>query len=163
TSGGGGAGLYPVNPHPLVAMGLSAHHYLRAEVNQTRLAIHAIGLSGGEIDEVSLAPLPQLSQGVEILSSPNPAVRLARIPGRNLAHALRSATGVLPYELEGIAVTANGLPLSIRQVSAVHVEVEIPLNLSGRVTLEVRTPNGSAATPASVPTERASSRLTRYT
>ena len=164
TSGGGGASLYPVNPHPLVAMGQSAHHYLRVEVNQTRLAVRAIGLSGGEIDEVSLAPLPQLSQGVEILSSPNPAAHVARIPGRNLAPALRSATGgVLPYELEGIAVTANGHPLSIRQVSPVHVEAEIPLYLSGRVTLEVRTQNGSAATPVSLPDERANSRLMRYT
>ncbi len=152
TSGGGGVGLYAVHPNPAVAVGQSAHHYLRVEVNETRLAVHTIGLSGEELDSVNLAPLPEVSHHVEIRYVPDIASsRLVKIYGRNLAATLRSAVGaVFPLELSGISVTANGESLPIRQVSSAHIEAEIPANLSGEVALQLKTPNGSARATVSL-------------
>ena len=152
TSGGGGVGLYPVHPNLVVAVGQSAHHYLRVEVNETRLAVRTIGLYGEPMDGVNLAPLPEIGGDVEISQAPDIASsRLMKICGRNLAPALHSAAGaVFPLELAGISLTASGEPLHIGQVSPVHIEAEIPANLSGEVALQLNTPNGSTRTTVSL-------------
>ena len=165
TSGGGGVALYPVHPNPVVAVGQSAHHYLRVEVNETRLAVRTISLYGEQMDGVNLAPLPEIGGDVEISHAPDIASsRLMKICGRNLAPALHSAAGVVfPLELAGISLTANGEPLHIRQVSPVHIEAEIPANLSGEVAVKLNTPNGSSQTTLSLSGDGSQPHRGRYT
>src|SRR5262249_41006487 len=48
TSGGGGAILYPTPDKPLVAFRASEYHYLRAEVQGTRITVRSIRYDGVE-------------------------------------------------------------------------------------------------------------------
>ena len=127
TSGGGGYGLYAAHAHPLVAVRHSVHHYLRVDVSNSRLNVRAIGLTGEEIDGFDLAPLPEVSDSVEILpGSDTLPMRVLKIPGRNLAAVPQSAIGTFqPFELLGTSVTANGEPLPLLEVSPVQVEAVV--------------------------------------
>jgi hypothetical protein len=62
TSGGGGASLYPTYSSPLNTVRWSAHHYLRADVEQTRITLRAIRDDGVEIDAVTLGASPSHSR-----------------------------------------------------------------------------------------------------
>jgi hypothetical protein len=46
-----------------VAVGHSVHHYLRVEITGWRLRLEAVDLEGRVVDEVNLAPPPELAQG----------------------------------------------------------------------------------------------------
>ncbi len=119
TSGGGGYGLYAAHSHPLVAVRHSVHHYLRVDVANSRLNVSAIGLTGEEIDSFDLAPLPEVGDSVEILSTSDTLpMRVLKIRGRNLAVVPQSAfEAAQPFELLGTSVTANGQPLPLLKVS----------------------------------------------
>ena len=146
TSGGGGYGLYAAHSHPLVAVCHSVHHYLRVDVANSRLNVRAIGLTGEEIDSFDLAPLPEVGDSVEILSTSDTLpMRVLKIPGRNLAAVPQSAIGTFqPFELLGTSVTANGEPLPLLEVSPLQVEAVFTAPLEGQLALEVTTPNGVA-------------------
>jgi hypothetical protein len=152
TSGGGGYGLYAAYSHPLVAVRHSVHHYLRVDVGTSRLNVRAIGLKGEEIDSFDLAPLPEVSDPVEILpSSESLPIRVLKIRGRNLAAVSQSALGASEsFELLGTSVTANGQPLPLLKVSTVEVEAQFTAPLEGQLVLEVTTPNGVARKQVSV-------------
>ena len=152
TSGGGGYGLYAAHSNPLVAVRHSVHHYLSVEVSNSRLKSRAIGLSGEEVDGFELAPLPEVSDSVEILPTSDIApTRVLRIHGRNLAAAAQSAFGTSqPFELSGISVTANGVPLPLLKVSTVDIEAQFTALLEGPLELQVTTPNGVARKQVSV-------------
>jgi acid phosphatase type 7 len=152
TSGGGGYGLYAAHSHPLVAVSHSVHHYLRVNVSNSRLSVRAIGLSGEEVDGFDLAPLPEVSDFVEILpTSDTFPMRVLKIRGRNLAVVPQSAFGSFqPFELSGISVTANGEPLPLLKVSTVEVEAQFAAPLEGQLALEVTTSNGVVRKQVSV-------------
>ena len=153
TSGGGGYGLYTAHPNQLVAVRNSVHHYLHVHVSNSRLHVRAIGLSGEEVDGFDLAPLPEVSDSVEILPTSDilPA-RVLKIHGRNLAAVAQSAFGTSqPFELSGMSVTANGEPLPLLEVSPLHVAAAFTAPLEGQLGLEVMTPNGVARTQVSAP------------
>jgi predicted MPP superfamily phosphohydrolase len=152
TSGGGGYGLYAAHSNPLVAVRHSVHHYLRVNVSNSRLSVRAIGLSGEEVDGFDLAPLPEVSDSVEILPTSDIApTRVLRIHGRNLAAVAQSALGTSqPFELSGTSVTANGVPLPLLKVSTVDVEAQFTGLLEGHLELQVTTPNGVASKQVSV-------------
>lgn len=153
TSGGGGYGLYAAHSNPLVAVRHSVHHYLRVDVSNSRLNVRAIGLSGEEIDGFDLAPLPEVSDSVEIVPTSDSALkRVLKIRGRNLAAVAQSALGTSqPFELSGTSVTANGEPLPLLEVSPLQVEAAFTLPIDGQLALQVTTPNGLAHTQVSVP------------
>ena len=146
TSGGGGYGLYAAHSHPLVAVRHSVHHYLRVDVANSRLNVSAIGLTGEEIDSFDLAPLPEVGDSVEILSTSDTLpMRVLKIRGRNLAVVPQSAfEAAQSFELLGTSVTANGQPLPLLKVSTVEIEAQFAAPLEGQLALEVTTPNGVA-------------------
>ena len=152
TSGGGGYGLYAAYSHPLVAVGHSVHHYLRVDVGTSRLTVRAIGLSGEEIDSFDLAPLPEISDSIEILgSSETLPIHVLKVRGRNLAAVSQSALGASQsFELLGTSVTANGQPLPLLKVSTVEVEAQFTGPLEGQLVLEVTTSNGVTRKQVSV-------------
>jgi hypothetical protein len=113
--------------------------------------VRAIGLSGEEVDGFDLAPLPEVSDFVEILPTDIAPTRVLRIHGRNLAAVAQSALGTSqPFELSGTSVTANGVPLPLLKVSAADVEAQFTALLEGHLELQVTTPNGVASKQVSV-------------
>ena len=54
TTGGGGGGLYPIVPAPLLAAGLPVYHFVSVEIDGDRLYLRAIDQDGGQLDAVTL-------------------------------------------------------------------------------------------------------------
>ncbi len=148
TSGGGGMYLYPVHPHPLVEFGRSVHNYLRVSVEGVRLRVETIGLSGNVIDRAELAPPPAPSEtSIRSVAVETPSVApggLFSILGRNMA-AEESQTAPAPYPetLQSVTVRVNGQPAPVLYASATQINAQMPYGVSGAVSVEVRTPNGS--------------------
>jgi predicted MPP superfamily phosphohydrolase len=146
TSGGGGAALYHVLEHPLVATSKVRHHYVRAEVRGSQLALRAIALDGTEIDAVTLTPAPHIAaNGVA------PAITMTQTPqggteihilGRALAAEQRAAVDVRTFELEGVSVMLNGRRIPLHYVSANEIYARAPFLISGSPVLRITTPNG---------------------
>ena len=147
TSGGGGAILYPVPDKPMVAFARSAHHYLRAEVEGTRITVRSIRHDGVELDSYTVAPAPVLSDDSKLTPvtlTPGPvAGALIRIIGRGLAaEETFSCTPALPTDMAGTVVTLNGNPIQLLYVSPTQIYGQLPFTLDGNVTVRVTTANG---------------------
>jgi acid phosphatase type 7 len=150
-TGGGGQTMEEVGSLPQTAIAVQAFHYLRVDVDNNQLSFSAIGLSGNVIDQVTLAPAPQISaNGVLSTGDYTPAVAsgsLASIFGQSLAVRPSSSPSFpLATQLGGLAVTANGQPVPLLYVSASQINIQIPYEVSGQVNLQITTPNGSAST-----------------
>jgi hypothetical protein len=156
TSGGGGAGLYPVYAHPLLALSQSSHHYIRTEMRGARLTLRAIGVDGNEIDNVTLMPppaidstdlSPMLWRGMLLLRGAR-----IQIVGRGLASEERyDSKG--PLQLAGTVVTLNNRPIPLLYTSPNQIQAFVPYRVFGSATLRVSTPNGSSETSVSFPNE----------
>jgi hypothetical protein len=155
TSGGGGAGLYPVFAHPLLAVSQSRHHYIRAEMRGIQLTLHAIGIDGIEIDNVVLRPAPAIEstnlspmlwRGVLLMRGTR-----VQIVGRGLASEEGFSKTV--FQLAGTVVTINDRPISLLYVSPNWIDAFISFRIAGAATLRVTTPNGSSETVVSLPDE----------
>jgi acid phosphatase type 7 len=156
TSGGGGAGLYPVSAHPLLAVSQSRHHYIRAEMRGVQLTLHAIGIDGIEIDNVVLRPAPAIEstnlspmlwRGVLLMRGTR-----VQIVGRGLASE-EGFTSKTVFQLAGTVVTINDRPISLLYVSPTRIDAFISFRIAGAATLRVTTPNGSSETVVSLPDE----------
>ena len=161
TSGGGGAALYPVTSHPLIAFGSSTYHYLRIDVAETTMAITAIGNDGIAIDRFLLRPQPALmeSSGAPVVENgiSNPAISfikagsqtLIRIRGRSLA-AEETFVGRVPgpTELAGTSVTANDRPVPLIYVSSTQIWGQLPPDIQIPFLLSIVNANGSVQTSA---------------
>jgi hypothetical protein len=156
TSGGGGAGLYPVFAHPLLAVSQSRHHYIRAEMRGVQLTVRAIGIDGREIDNVTLRPAPAIEstnmspmlwRGVLLMRGTR-----VQIVGRGLASE-EAYTSKTLFQLAGTVVTINGQPISLLYVSPNRIDAFVSFRISGSATLRVTTPNGSSETAVSLPDE----------
>ena len=154
-TGGGGGNLESVGPSPLCAISVEAFNYLRADVNGRGLTITAIGIDGGEIDRVTLGEASHIAIG-SVLSKGDytPLIApgsLVAVSGENLAAANAMSSGdPLPTTLEGVSLKAAGQPVPLLSVSPTLIEAQIPYRISGPVTLEVFTPNGSVSTAITV-------------
>jgi 3',5'-cyclic AMP phosphodiesterase CpdA len=153
TTGGGGAGLYPVDPsNPRIAFGRSEHHYLRVEVNGMQMAVRAIRQDGSEIDRFIVAPCPILAAdtagGEPVTFYPSPDGRtLMRISGHSLASEEMAAdASSLPDELGGTSVLVNGRAAHLIYVATNQIYAEVPNRVTGTLTVRVVTPNGSVDT-----------------
>jgi uncharacterized protein (TIGR03437 family) len=149
-TGGGGGILEEVGSLPQCAISVQAFNYLRVDVNGNQLALNAIGLSGNVIDNITLAPQPVVAANAVVsIGDYTPAIAsgsLAGIFGQNLAiRPLSSSALPLPSQLGGVSVTANGNPIPLLYVSPTQINVQIPYEISGQVTLQINTPNGSAS------------------
>jgi hypothetical protein len=156
TSGGGGAGLYPVFAHPLLAFSKSSHHYIRAEMRGVQLTLRAIGIDGGEMDNVTVRPAPAIEstnlspmlwRGVLLMRGTR-----VQILGRSLASE-EAYTSKTLFQLVGTVVTINGRPISLLYVSPNRIDAFVSFRISGSATLGVTTPNGSSETTVSLPDE----------
>jgi uncharacterized protein (TIGR03437 family) len=151
TTGGGGASLYPFTPHPLMAFGERAHHYMRVEVDGAKMTLRAIRIDGQEIDRVTLAPAPSLSD-TPVVNAASFTPRLApgavvSVFGESLAGEERVAEGLpLPEDLGGVSVTLNDQPAPLFYVSSSQINAQLAFETSGLALLRVNTPNGSAET-----------------
>jgi uncharacterized protein (TIGR03437 family) len=109
--------------------------------------LSAIGLDGGEIDQVTLGgAMPILIHSVLSKGDYTPAIApgsLVAISGQNLAPANAASTGYpLPTVLSGVSLKAAGRSVPLLSVSATQIQAQIPYGVSGPVTLEVSTPCG---------------------
>ena len=151
TSGGGGAYLYPVagSRRSSVAYGESAHHFVRVEVEGSRLTSRAIRDDAAEIDSFSIEPPPRIFGTVAFQDdsfTPRLSPRaLFSIWGRNLAEqAMDAASLPLPTLLSGTAVTLNGRRLPLLYVSPTEIDAQVVTDTRGPAVLGVRTANGTA-------------------
>ncbi|MES1260834.1 MAG: metallophosphoesterase [Acidobacteriota bacterium] len=150
-TGGGGGIMEVIGSVPECAYSIQAFHYLRVDVDNSQLSLSALGLSGDVIDRVTLAPPPVLrANSVVSIGDYTPAIAsgsLASIFGSNLAIRPVATTGFpLPAQLGGVTVTANGKAVPLLYVSPSQINVQIPYEVSGQVTLQVTTANGSVST-----------------
>jgi uncharacterized protein (TIGR03437 family) len=121
----------------------------------SQLSVTATGTDGNAIDQFSLAPPPVLSaNGVVSVGDLTPAIApgsLASIFGQNLAVRPAVASSFpLSNQLGGVSVTANGQPVPVLYASPSQLNVQIPYEVSGQVSLQVSTPNGSSSTSLQV-------------
>lgn len=155
TTGGGGAALYPVVPHPVQVFADSKHHYMRARVEGDRMTVEAIGLDGQEIDRFELkarvaltGPSPQPSvDAVLNAASFGPGLApgaLVSIFGRNLAgREDQAVTLPLPAQFPGTTVTVNRSPVPLLYASPGQINAQLPFDATGRTVLSVTTPVGA--------------------
>ncbi len=154
-TGGGGFALEAVGSLPQCALSVSAFNYLRVDVAGPALTFRAVGLDGAVIDSVTLNPPPVIApRGVlnaENYTSVIAAGSLVSVFGRNLAmRPETSSTSPLPSRLGGISVSVNGRPAPLLYVSPTQINLRMPYGISGPVTLQVTTPNGSTAAAVTV-------------
>jgi uncharacterized protein (TIGR03437 family) len=120
----------------------------------TAYAVTTSGLSIIPIDRTSFLNTPTISRnGVVNAASMQTAVApntLVSIFGRNLATANASfASYPLPTVLGGVCVTLNNVPMPLLATSSGQINAQLPLGLSGRVSMVVRSiaaQNASGAT-----------------
>jgi len=149
TTGGGGAPLYPVLSRSTVAFGQSAHHFVRAEVDGSRMTLRAIRADGREIDRFTLSPFPRIPDNAVVnaasFTSDLAPGGLVAIFGRYLAsEELAAASTSLPTTLGGVSAELNGRPLPLLYVSGSQINAQIPFDIQGPATLRVATQNGTA-------------------
>jgi len=152
TTGGGGAGLYSPPQRSYHAFRTALHHFLRVEVDDGRMNIRPIGLDGQPFDFVSLSPPPTVSAGGAVNSASfTPALApggLVSVFGRHLAYREAGATAVpLPTDLAGANVTQGGRRLPLFYASPNQMNIQLPFDVQGSVTLRVTTGNGTADIP----------------
>jgi uncharacterized protein (TIGR03437 family) len=150
-TGGGGGGLYSIGTSPISAIGKSVHHYLRGEVRGSRLTVTAIDIDGAEIESLTLAPAPRISDDAVVnaatFTSALAPGSLISIFGPNLASEAREASAYpLPTELTGTFVGMKGQRLPLLWVSPAQINAQLPYGVSGPATLRVGTPNAFAET-----------------
>jgi len=147
TSGGGGAILYGCSRTDMVPVALSEHHYVRAEVQDTRMTIRSIRKDGNELDTVLIQPSPVFSDEPKVMPvalSPGPvAGAVLRIIGRSLAgEEAFPCTPTPPAELVGTSVFINGNPIQLLYVSPTQIYGQLPFAINGNITVRVSTANG---------------------
>lgn len=137
TSGGGGAPLYPIGKGATVAHGVSANHYLRGVIADYRMRVEAVGLDGKSFDTSTVLPKP-IFRRKGLVNAASFETRIGK----------GSPVSIFGWQLgmtgrTDITVEANGRPLELLAVSANQVNVALPEDLTGTVTLRLTTPNGS--------------------
>jgi 3',5'-cyclic AMP phosphodiesterase CpdA len=155
TSGGGGGGLYQIAPKPSMAVGESAHHYVRVSVQGAKLELQAIRADGSELDRTTLAPVPVVSKvAVAGLAGRSPIASYGTtltISGRQLACEDNTATGAFaPTELAGTIVHLDGRRLGLLSVSSTQIRAQARPRTRGTARLTVTTPNGWTETTVRV-------------
>jgi acid phosphatase type 7 len=155
-TGGGGASLFDLGAgSPTVVKGATAHHYLRADVNQGKAVVRAIASDGKELDRFELAPMPVVSSGGIVdaaASTPTLAPgSLFSIYGRHLALRDSLSPGFpLAADLNGIKVTFNNQPAPLIFASPGQINAQLPYGISGSGTLTVTGVNGSVSVTVNV-------------
>ena len=155
TTGGAGGGLHALTPGTLAAFSESTDHYLRIDVEGTRLSVVAIGLGGREVDRFVIAPRPVLSRESAVNAAsflpPVAPGSLITIFGRHLAPAnVIASPPPLPAELGGVRVSLNGRELPMAFVSPGQITAQLPFRTEGPASLRVTTSSGMTEIPFNI-------------
>jgi 3',5'-cyclic AMP phosphodiesterase CpdA len=147
TTGGGGAWLQHVSMIAENVVAASVYNYVRVDLDGAALTLRAIGIDGAEIDRFTLRPGPAIAvRGVVSIGDYTNAVApgsLVSIFGRNLARAAKASdTLPLPTELGGVRVKLGDHDAPLLFVSPSQVNVQIPFEAGGNVTVGVINENG---------------------
>jgi len=154
-TGGGGGDLETVGSLPQTAVSVQAYNYLRVDVSGQTLTFSAMDLNGNVIDRVTLNPPPVLAaNGIVNAGDFSPSIApgsLVTIFGQNFAIRPVSFSSLpLPATLGQISVTANGVVAPVLYASPTQINIQMPFGVSGQVTLNVTTPNGTASSQVNV-------------
>jgi uncharacterized protein (TIGR03437 family) len=153
-TGGGGASLQALGFLPQTATALALHHYVRVDIDGTRLTTRAMDPDGNELDKFQLAPAPVIPSGGVVnggdFSTYMAGGSLATVFGQNFAVREFVAGEPLPVELEDVTLRVDGILVPLFYASPSQVNFQIPDAAFGNVELELSTPNGSARTKISV-------------
>ena len=149
-TGGGGGVLQSISKLPTTAVDLDDYHYLRADLDGPQLIIRAIGLDGSEIDRVTLAQKPLLSNPAVVNAGDFTAGiasgSLVSIFGQNLAiRSTPAGEPPLPQTLTATSVTVGAAFAPLLYVSPKQINAQIPYGVHGQTTIHVQTPNGRAS------------------
>jgi uncharacterized protein (TIGR03437 family) len=130
------------------------------DVDGPALSLRAIGLDGGEIDQITLGAAPVVATSAAAVYSVvskgdfTAAVApgsLVAISGRNLAETNSVSVGYpLRETLSGVSMKIAGQTVPLVSVSPSQIHAQIPYGVSGPVTLQISTPNGSTTTHITV-------------
>jgi Calcineurin-like phosphoesterase/IPT/TIG domain len=147
TTGGGGAFLYDAVQTGLVEVAKREYHYVRADVQATRITFRSIKMDGTTLDTLTIAPTPVFSDDPKltpVTMSPGPvAGAFIRIIGRGLAaEETFMCTPTPPTDLGGTVVTVNGQPIQLLYVSPTQIYAQLPFAVDGNITIRVATANG---------------------
>jgi acid phosphatase type 7 len=133
TTGGGGSQNYEAGRDAFVAASWGAGHYMRVTVTETALRLEAVDNTGVVVDRAEILPDPVL------------------LPGgiRNAAsHAEAVAPGGLVtlygWNLEQAVASDGERRWPILYNGRTQINAQAPFELSGRVTVRLRTPHGTA-------------------
>lgn len=154
-TGGGGGALESVGSLPQCALSVEAFNYLRVDVEADSLRLHAIGLNGDEIDDVTLghSAAPGIHRVLSV-GGYTPAVAsgsLISITGQDLATHTAAASGQPARgSLDGVVVTADGVVAPLLYVSPGEINAQLPYEVSGPAILRVLTPGGSTSASVNV-------------
>jgi hypothetical protein len=147
-TGGGGASLQDLGYLPQTATSLALHHYMRFDVDGTRLSARAIDVDGNVIDRFQLAPAPVIAAGgvVNAADFSNSVARgsLATLFGQNLALRESIAGEPAALELEDVSLRIDGTLVPLSYASPTQVNFQVPQTASANAEVELRTRNGSA-------------------
>jgi hypothetical protein len=154
TSGGGGATLYPevtTNPIPQVQVHSVVNQYMRMQIDGSRLYLQSISDRGAEVDNLVIAPKPVLAESSRVLTfDPAPRVgALIYVRGFNLASEETFAQAMLT-NLSGTILRINGRSIPLIYVSPTQIVGQLPVDVSGAITLSVATENGMVTAPFTV-------------
>jgi uncharacterized protein (TIGR03437 family) len=153
-TGGGGGVLHHIGASPTRAVAKSAHHYLRAQVQGSRMTITAIDIDGREVDRFVLAPPAQLSAEAVLNAAFTPSLAAGSpvsIFGQSLASGeARASHSRLPTKLAGTSVTLDGQPIPLVSVSPHQIIAQLPYGRVGKATMRVSTTSSSAEVPVHV-------------
>jgi hypothetical protein len=154
TSGGGGADLYPEGNTNLISQVLVhsvVNQYMRFQVDGPRLSLQSISDRGAEVDNVVLAPKPVLAESSRVLTfDPAPRVGgLIYVRGCNLASQETLAQAMVT-NLSGTILRINGRSIPLIYVSPTQIVGQLPVDVSGAITLSVATENGTVTAPFTV-------------
>jgi len=150
-SGGGGGALESVGALPQCAVSVEAFNYLRVDVDGDSLRLRAVGIKRETIDAVTLGQASPNARIDSVMSAGDYTRQVAAgslicVTGQHLAP--RTARGSVqdpPSNLEGVVVTADGVPAPLLSVAPGEINAQLPPSVSGRVQLQVTTPEGSVS------------------
>lgn len=154
-SGGGGGEQEFVGSRPETAIALAVNNYLRVDVDNNQLTFSAIGLGGNVIEKITLTPPPVIApNSVLSIGDFTPAIAagsLASVFGQNLAVRPVSSSGFpLPAQLGEVSVTANGNQVPLLYAAPTQINIQIPYEVAGQVSLQITTPNGTSTSTLQV-------------
>ncbi len=138
TAGGAGSQIYDSGTGAFIANATGASHYLRIDVNGSRLDGEAIGFGPEPIDRWSLTAAPLLPEPAAVDAAAfAPAIApggLVSIFGWNLAAAAGDAASV--------RIDGTGIPVLF--ASRLQINAQLPFDVGAEAEIEVTTREGTA-------------------